>query len=337
MNSKHSRAAFHAWSLLWVVAGTTLMAGCASMVEATATPESMGVSTAQYRGYNCDGLAQVLKVMDEKHQDTYQDPLLRKTYGWHGDAIRQVQQEKGCSGSGPQPLGHAAPPNASGVPMYLYCYATDTNSRKTVSSLVFQRGTFGDFTSQVSLVQALQSEFKRDVLVPKGIRDDAVCVTEDSLDKALRSREKHRSLFSGLTLTYIDVSWNPQAQPSSSTHAAPSNSGTISPNSSAPPASLGIIGIRMGQMTDAIAQGLGMPRLQGVLVIEVMKGMGAEHAGLRPMDVVLEFAGQAVSQPSELQQIITRTRPGFKAPIRIWRDMGIHDLVVEVQTFPLPK
>ncbi|WP_410498716.1 PDZ domain-containing protein [Chitinibacter sp. S2-10] len=205
-------AALRLWKLVYLFAVVALMTGCApmiqNMVESNATPESMGVSTATYRNYDCAHFPGLLDAMTKGQQDPSTEPFQRKVYGWHVDAIRQVQREKGCNGEG----GGIAVNQR--LLMYHYCYAADVNSRTTVSSLVFQRGTFGDSNSQSKLMDALQSEFQRDVLLRYGIKEKASCVTEDSMNKAQVSRDRHRRMFGGIdfTLTYIDVSWNPRAQ-----------------------------------------------------------------------------------------------------------------------------
>lgn len=131
------------------------------------------------------------------------------------------------------------------------------------------------------------------------------------------------------------ISASPTLTPAVET-AKTSSINLVSPNQMPDP-SVGGIGVGIGPLTAPVAKGLGLPQLQGVLVVEVLKGRSAERAGLRPMDVILEFAGQTVSQPAELQQIINRTRPGFRAPIRIWRGNTAHDLVVQVETSAPPK
>lgn len=315
--------------------------GCATMldsvlnsaVEANATPESMGISTAQYRSYPCNSLGDLAMAMSKEQNNPSKDALTRKAFGWHVDAIRQVEREKGCTTAAGFPAVQAVPAviavpgGATGtagqaMPMFFYCYATNTDARKTIASQVFEQRISTSGPSQLfQMIDAFQSEFKRDVLDKNSMNENALCVYEDSEDKALRSRAKHRSLFSGFTLSYIDVAWKPVSQTSS----------IVSQTTPSSPSGKGSIGISVSQqLAQAVALGLGLPNTQGVLVVEVAKGGSAEKAGMKPMDVILDFSGQLVSQPSELMAMLAKTRPGFLATLRIWRDRAVKDIVVEI-------
>jgi len=58
------------------------------------TPERMNATPADYRGNDCYMLGRFLGVMQQGYRVTVGFP--QKVYGWHVDAIQQVQQEKGC-------------------------------------------------------------------------------------------------------------------------------------------------------------------------------------------------------------------------------------------------
>jgi len=83
-------------------------------------------------------------------------------------------------------------------------------------------------------------------------------------------------------------------------------------------------------VTPAFAQSLGLSSTAGALVIETEKGGGAERAGLRPLDVVIEVGGQVVNTPADLQAIVGRMRPGYRAAVRVWRQKSMRDMVIEI-------
>lgn len=79
------------------------------------------------------------------------------------------------------------------------------------------------------------------------------------------------------------------------------------------------LGIGIQSVDAELGETLGVPPLGGVLVTEVMEDTPAGQAGLQSGDVILEFDGQRVSKPSELQLVVERSTFGSKVPIRINR------------------
>jgi serine protease Do len=80
------------------------------------------------------------------------------------------------------------------------------------------------------------------------------------------------------------------------------------------------LGVMIQPVTQPLAEQFHVNVHQGVLVTEVQPGTPAEKAGLKPGDVILEFAGKQVSSPRELQGIVERAKIGSKHPLRILRD-----------------
>ncbi len=72
-------------------------AGIRDAADRNATPESMGVSTAQHRGKDCA----TLKYLADSHAIDAADPknsaLMAKGMRWQVDAINQVRAEQGCN------------------------------------------------------------------------------------------------------------------------------------------------------------------------------------------------------------------------------------------------
>jgi hypothetical protein len=69
-------------------------------------------------------------------------------------------------------------------------------------------------------------------------------------------------------------------------------------------------------------------------VVEVADGSAAMKAGIKPMDVLVEIAGQAVTAYGDVPAIVGRLRPGFEAPVRVWRERRMLDLKVAVPAPP---
>jgi serine protease Do len=73
-------------------------------------------------------------------------------------------------------------------------------------------------------------------------------------------------------------------------------------------------------VTPEIADFLGMETARGALVSNVAAGSPAERAGIRVRDVVVEYAGKPIKEPSELSFMVARTHVGSRVNITVLRD-----------------
>ena len=82
----------------------------------------------------------------------------------------------------------------------------------------------------------------------------------------------------------------------------------------------GYLGVRIGQMTEDLAESLGIPHNRGEFVQAVEPGKGAALAGIQPGDVVLKVNGKDVTREQTLSFIVANTAPGTRIPIDIIRN-----------------
>jgi serine protease Do len=81
---------------------------------------------------------------------------------------------------------------------------------------------------------------------------------------------------------------------------------------------LGISGIQ--PLSPGLANAFGLPdESGGVLVGGVIRGSGAEKAGIKAGDVIVELNGKKVADPRALQLLVAQTAPGANATLRILR------------------
>lgn len=80
------------------------------------------------------------------------------------------------------------------------------------------------------------------------------------------------------------------------------------------------LGIRVEDLTAAAAERLNVPGRRGVLAAEIVPGSPAEKAGLKANDVILEFDGKAVSDPTEFVRTVQTRKPGEKINLVYARD-----------------
>lgn len=82
----------------------------------------------------------------------------------------------------------------------------------------------------------------------------------------------------------------------------------------------GLLGIQIQDVTARVAEQLGLPVSQGVVVNRVNTESAAAEAGLIAGDVVLAIDGHGVTSVSELQEMVARNRPGKEILVTFLRD-----------------
>ena len=92
----------------------------------------------------------------------------------------------------------------------------------------------------------------------------------------------------------------------------------------------------MAELNPKIAGKFKLPVGLGVLAYQVTKNSAAEKAGIKPLDVILEFAGEKVSDPSSFQEIVERKPVGSTQDIKIYRKGKEIMLKVELATLEDP-
>jgi serine protease Do len=96
----------------------------------------------------------------------------------------------------------------------------------------------------------------------------------------------------------------------------------------------GWLGVSVQPLTAELSQSFGGTDEHGVLVADVVEGSPAQRSGLRSGDVILEFDGQPVRQPSDLQRAVGLTEPGHTVPVKVLRDRA--ERLVRVQLAEAP-
>jgi len=71
----------------------------------------------------------------------------------------------------------------------------------------------------------------------------------------------------------------------------------------------GVLGVKGGELNQAVAKELGIDRTQGFYVAEVTKGSGAEKSGIKKGDVIIKIDNQPINSFAELTGYISTKRP----------------------------
>ena len=76
----------------------------------------------------------------------------------------------------------------------------------------------------------------------------------------------------------------------------------------------------MAELNPKIASRFNLPAGLGVLAYQIIEDSAAERAGIKPLDVIMEFAGERVRDPGALQEVIERLPVGSTQKAKIYRD-----------------
>jgi serine protease Do len=82
----------------------------------------------------------------------------------------------------------------------------------------------------------------------------------------------------------------------------------------------GWLGVRIQQVTDDIAETLGLPEAKGALVASVIADGPADDAEIKAGDVILEFDEKPIPEMRRLPRVVAETNVGKSVPVKVWRD-----------------
>jgi serine protease Do len=92
----------------------------------------------------------------------------------------------------------------------------------------------------------------------------------------------------------------------------------------------GKLGVVIQNVTQGLADSFGLPKPEGALVSSVEKDGPAEHAGVKPGDVILKLNGQVLRDSTELPVQIASIAPGTDVELELWRDHASRTATVKL-------
>lgn len=84
----------------------------------------------------------------------------------------------------------------------------------------------------------------------------------------------------------------------------------------------GRLGVVIQEVTNEIAEGFELKEASGALVVEVQKDGPADKFGIKPGDVIIEFAGQPVKNSRRLQIMVAETSVDQEVKIIVVHEMA---------------
>jgi serine protease Do len=94
----------------------------------------------------------------------------------------------------------------------------------------------------------------------------------------------------------------------------------------------GAIDFRVDSLTTEIADQLGLSQTRGAIVTQMFRGSPSLEAGLRPGDVIVAFNGQRIDDASQLKRMVSDSKVGATATLRVVREGRTLDLKVPIQS-----
>lgn len=92
----------------------------------------------------------------------------------------------------------------------------------------------------------------------------------------------------------------------------------------------GWLGVRIQEVTDEIAESLGLEKSMGALVASATEKGPADKAGIQAGDVILSFNKQDIDHMRQLPRIVAETDVGTSAPVVVWRDGKKENITVKL-------
>lgn len=96
----------------------------------------------------------------------------------------------------------------------------------------------------------------------------------------------------------------------------------------------GWLGVSIQPVTPDLAKQFDIKDEKGALVGDVVEESPAEKAGIQRGDVIIEFDGRDVADPSNLRNSVAATPPGKRASIKLLRDGKIQSMSVIIEELP---
>jgi len=82
----------------------------------------------------------------------------------------------------------------------------------------------------------------------------------------------------------------------------------------------GWLGVKIQQVTDEVAESVGLKKAHGALIIEVDKKGPSAKSGIVPGDIITSFDGKEVKEMRNLPRIVAETPIGKTVPVEIWHN-----------------
>lgn len=92
----------------------------------------------------------------------------------------------------------------------------------------------------------------------------------------------------------------------------------------------GWLGVKIQEVSEDVADSIGLKKAAGALILEVAKDSPADKAGIKPGDVVTSFNGKEVIEMRHLPRMVAEAKIGKSVPATIWRSGASKNIEIAV-------
>ena len=96
----------------------------------------------------------------------------------------------------------------------------------------------------------------------------------------------------------------------------------------------GWLGIEIREVDEVIAKQFSLPNTKGVLVNRVIENSAAEKGGMNRGDVIVKIEDHKVESVRDLQEVVSRTKPGKKVKVMVIREKKEIALTIKLEEMP---
>jgi len=93
-------------------------------------------------------------------------------------------------------------------------------------------------------------------------------------------------------------------------------------------------GMQFWDISERLAQRLGLESTDGALVVEVYQNSPAAEAGIKPGDVIIEAAGKSIASVADMQDVLRKARAGDVLPLKIVRKGKTINIKIKLSDIP---
>jgi serine protease Do len=97
----------------------------------------------------------------------------------------------------------------------------------------------------------------------------------------------------------------------------------------------GFLGIQMQEVDERLAKSFNLPERRGILVSDVIAGGGAEKAGIKNGDVIVELEGKPFEDMTAFRNSVANMMPGTQVKVKILRNGEPKDITIVLAERPL--
>jgi serine protease Do len=99
----------------------------------------------------------------------------------------------------------------------------------------------------------------------------------------------------------------------------------------------GWLGVSLQPLTPELATSFGVKDAKGALVADVSADSPAARAGLKSGDIIMEFNGKKVDDPSALARAVALAKPGETSRLALWRDRQQKAVEIKLGEIPVER